>query len=192
MKIIAIDRAADAVLITPPPLQLIADSALVMPGRPVFLPDIEPTWDARYHVAIRICRLGKNIAPRFAHRYYDAMTIAARFTPASMTRDADTASRLCGVADIIDGSLAIGPWVDIDHSTLPADLTLHTDGITTTIGRFADMAAESISLISRYATLKMGDIILLCHTPAGNTVQIGSTLTAGIDGQTPLLDIRIK
>ena len=51
-----------------------ADSALLKPGRPFFVPDDMGRIDYEAEVVVRICRLGKSIPTRFAHRYYDALT----------------------------------------------------------------------------------------------------------------------
>ena len=56
------------------------DSALLKDGKPFFIPDFTKQCDYETELVIRICRLGKNIAPRFAYRYYDAVTVGIDFT----------------------------------------------------------------------------------------------------------------
>ena len=51
------------------------DSAILKDGKPFFVPDFSAEVHYETEVVVRICRLGKNIAPRFAHRYYDAVTV---------------------------------------------------------------------------------------------------------------------
>ena len=50
------------------------DSAILKDGKPFFVPDFSHEVHYETEVVVRICRLGKNIAPRFAHRYYDAVS----------------------------------------------------------------------------------------------------------------------
>ena len=56
------------------------DSAWVKDSKPFFIPDFSKRVDYETELVVRICRLGKNIAPRFAHRYYDAVTVGIDFT----------------------------------------------------------------------------------------------------------------
>ena len=57
-----------------------ADSALLKDGKPFFLPDDLGRVDYETELVVRICRLGKSIPERFAHRYYDAVTVGIDFT----------------------------------------------------------------------------------------------------------------
>ena len=57
-----------------------ADSALLKNGKPFFVPDWASRVDYEAEVVVRICRLGKGIPVRFAHRYYDAVTVGIDFT----------------------------------------------------------------------------------------------------------------
>ena len=65
---------------TEPVIFLKPDSALLKDGKPFFLPDFSQDIQYETEVVVRICRLGKCIAPRFAHRYYDAVTVGIDFT----------------------------------------------------------------------------------------------------------------
>ena len=57
-----------------------ADSALLKDGKPFFVPDHLGRVDYETELVVRICRLGKGIPERFAHRYYDAVTVGIDFT----------------------------------------------------------------------------------------------------------------
>ena len=57
-----------------------ADSSLLKDGKPFFLPDDMGQIDYETEIVVRICRLGKAIPARFAHRYYDAVTVGIDFT----------------------------------------------------------------------------------------------------------------
>ena len=58
-------------------INLLPDTALLMRGRPFFVPDFAWPCTVQLHGVVRIARLGKNIAPRFAYRYYDAVSVGA-------------------------------------------------------------------------------------------------------------------
>ena len=95
------------------------ETALLKDGKPFFLPHFSERIEHEAEVAVRICRLGKNIAPRFAYRYYDALTVGVDFT----ARDLQARLREQGapweIAKAFDGSAALGTWVDKD--TLPLE-----------------------------------------------------------------------
>ena len=57
-----------------------ADSALLKDHKPFFIPDWSEQVDYETELVVRICRLGKSIPERFAHRYYDAVTVGIDFT----------------------------------------------------------------------------------------------------------------
>ena len=62
------------------------DSAILKDGKPFFIPDFSDEVHYETEVVVRICRLGKNIAPRFANRYYDAVTVGIDFTARDLQR----------------------------------------------------------------------------------------------------------
>ena len=62
------------------------DSALLKDSKPFFIPDFCRQVDYETELVVRICRLGKNISERFAHRYYDAVTVGIDFTARDLQR----------------------------------------------------------------------------------------------------------
>ena len=65
-----------------------ADSALLKDHKPFFIPDWSEQVDYETELVVRICRLGKSIPERFAHRYYDAVTIGIDFTARDLQQEA--------------------------------------------------------------------------------------------------------
>jgi 2-keto-4-pentenoate hydratase/2-oxohepta-3-ene-1,7-dioic acid hydratase in catechol pathway len=148
-----------------------ADSALLKNRKPFFIPDDMGQIDYETELVVRISRLGKSIPERFAHRYYDAVTVGIDFTARQMQRELRSKGMPWELCKGFDGAAAIGEWVD--KSKLP-DIRLlrfHLDinGQTVQQGCATDMlfgVDELIAYISRYFTLKTGDI-LYTGTPAG-------------------------
>ena len=70
-----------------------ADSAILNQGKPFFIPDHLGRIDYETEVVVRICRLGKNIPERFAHRYYDAVTVGIDFTARDLQKKASEAGQ---------------------------------------------------------------------------------------------------
>lgn len=155
------------------------DSALLLAGRPLFLPDFAAQPMADIHIGIRINRLGKAVAQKFAHRYYDALAPVMRLTypdlPASMQ----------GLLTGMDSSLAIGSWLPVaDWTALSA---LDINGSPAPLHHDAAAIDAVVAEVSRYVTLKMGDVILLPPVASGLLLTPSTHLTVGPD----LLDVKI-
>ncbi len=148
-----------------------ADSALLKDRKPFFIPDHLGRIDYETEVVVRICRLGKSIPQRFAHRYYDAVTVGIDFTARELQQKLREKGRPWELCKGFDGSAAIGEWVDMDKFCDIQAIHFHLDinGKTVQEGCTSDMmykVNEIISFISQYFTLKTGDI-LYTGTPAG-------------------------
>ena len=148
-----------------------ADSAILNQGKPFFIPDHLGRIDYETEVVVRICRLGKNIPERFAHRYYDAVTVGIDFTARDLQRKASEAGQPWTICKGFDGSAAIGEWVPKEKFMDLQALHFHLDmnGQTVQEGCTSDMLYkidEIIAYISQFFTLKTGDI-LYTGTPAG-------------------------
>lgn len=148
-----------------------ADSALLKDGKPFFIPDFMGRIDYETEIVVRICRLGKSIPERFAHRYYDALTVGIDFTARDLQEQLRKNGQPWDLCKGFDGSAAIGQWVDkekfLNLNTLPFHLDIN--GRTVQEGCTADMIFSIDSLIayiSQYFTLKTGDI-LFTGTPVG-------------------------
>lgn len=154
-----------------------ADSALLKNGKPFFIPDFMGRIDHEAELVVRICRLGKGIPERFAHRYYDAVTVGVDFTARDVQKKAKDLGRPWTIAKGFDGSAVIGEWVTIPRSEECGarnniqDLHFHLDinGKMVQAGWSGDMlykVDELIAYISKFFTLKTGDL-LYTGTPVG-------------------------
>ena len=148
-----------------------AASSLLKNGKPFFVPDFMGQIDYEAEVVVRISRLGKSIPVQFAHRYYDAMTVGIDFTARDLQRKLHEAGQPWELSKGFDGAAVIGEWVD--KAKLPdiQSLRFHLDnnGQTVQEGFTGDMlfhVDEVIAYISRFITLKTGDL-LYTGTPAG-------------------------
>lgn len=165
-----------------------ADSALLKPGRPFFVPDHLGRIDYEAEVVVRICRLGKNIPVRFAHRYYDAMTVGIDFTARDLQRKLRQEGLPWELCKGFDGSAVVGEMVKKDELPDIQDLHFHLEknGEVVQRGHTADMlfrVDEIVSYISRFFTLKMGDLIYT-GTPAGvGPVSEGDHLVGYLEGR---------
>ena len=169
-----------------------ADSALLKPGKPFFVPDFMGRIDYEAELVFRICRLGKSIPERFAHRYYDAVTVGIDFTARDMQQAASQKGQPWTICKGFDGSAAIGEWTNVESGVMT--FRLDKNGETVQQGYSSDMfysVDQIISYISRFFTLKTGDL-LYTGTPAGvGPVQIGDHLEGWL-GERKVLDLHCK
>lgn len=173
-----------------------ADSALLRDGKPFFPPDDLGRIDYEGELVVRICRLGKNIPVRFAHRYYDAVTVGVDFTARELQQRLRREGKPWELCKGFDGSAAIGQWVDKEKFRDIQALHFHLDinGDTVQEGCSSDMIFkidELVAYISRWFTLKTGDI-LYSGTPAGvGPVNIDDHLTGWIEDR-KVLEFNVK
>lgn len=176
-----------------------ADSALLRNHKPFFIPDWSERVDYEAEVVVRICRLGKGIPQRFAHRYYDAVTVGIDFTARDWQQQACRKGLPWEICKGFDGSAAIGDWVDVRCERCEVrveNLHFHLDvnGRTVQEGCTADMLHsidELIAYISQFFTLRTGDL-LYTGTPVGvGPVHIGDHLEGWLEDR-KVLDIHCK
>lgn len=205
MKIIAVgmnyaehNKELDGTLYKPeePVIFTKPDSALLKDGKPFFIPDFTQQCDYETELVVRICRLGKNIAPRFAHRYYDAATVGIDFTARDMQRKFRKDGLPWELCKGFDGSAVVGDFIAKEE--LPAiqeiPFRLDINGETVQQGYSGDMihsVDDIIAYVSRFFTLKIGDL-LFTGTPVGvGTAEIGQHLQGYIQDR-KVLDFNVR
>lgn len=205
MKIIAVgmnyalhnQELGHAAASTEPVIFLKPDSALLKDGKPFFLPDFSADLQYETEVVVRICRLGKHIAPRFARRYYDAVTVGIDFTARDLQRRFRDGGLPWELSKGFDGSAVVGRFVPLEQAggdVQRLDFRLDIDGREAQRGCTADMlfrVDDILAYVSRFMTLKMGDL-LFTGTPAGvGPVAEGQRLE-GYLGEEKLLDFHVR
>lgn len=184
-------------LFTPsePTIFMKPDSALLKDGKPFFIPDFSERVEYETELVIKINRLGKNIAPRFAHRYYNEVTVGIDFTARDLQQKLKEKGAPWEISKAFDSSAVVGEFIDVsilDRSSI--DFHLDINGNTVQSGNNADMIFkidDIIAYVSRFFTLKIGDLIFT-GTPAGvGPVSINDRLQ-GYIGDKKLLDFYVK
>lgn len=179
-----------------PTIFMKSDASLLKDGKPFFIPDFSSEIHYETEIVIRIDRLGKNIAERFAHRYYNEVTVGIDFT----ARDLQTKLRKQGlpweISKAFDNSAAIGTFIPLaeagDINQIPFHLEINGKNVQR--GDTKDMlysVDRIVAYISRFFTLKIGDLIYT-GTPAGvGEVHINDHLQ-GYIGDRKLLDFHVR
>lgn len=172
------------------------DSSLLKDGKPFFIPDFSSEIHYETEIVVKIDRLGKNIAERFAHRYYNEITVGIDFT----ARDLQSKLRANGlpweISKAFDNSAVIGDFIPVsrveDVNAIPFHLDINGNKVQE--GNTRDMLFpidKIIAYVSRFFTLKIGDLIYT-GTPVGvGPVKIGDQLQ-GYVGNEKLLDFFVR
>lgn len=148
---------------------LMADSSLLQQRKPFFVPEYDGGITYRPALVVRIGRLGKNIARKFANRYYDAVSVGL-----AMQANGLRGNTLTDMAShCFDGSAPIGEFVafggDIQRGAVPMRLTLDGEVIEDQVMNI-DFDGI-IEHLSRFLAMKMGDMIFAVKESDGKTIE---------------------
>lgn len=173
------------------------DSALLRNNEPFYIPDFSNDVHYECELIVRINRLGKNIETRFANRYYDEIGLGIDFTARDLQNKLKDKGLPWEKAKAFDRSAVISSEF-VNKNELPnlsaIKFQLKKNGETVQNGDSSFMLFpidELISQISKYFTLKIGDLIYT-GTPAGvGPVAIGDRLEGFLEG-TKMFDFEVK
>lgn len=171
------------------------DSAILKNGKHFYLPDWMGRIDYEAELVVRINKLGRSIPARFAHRYYDAITVGIDFTARDMQRQFIADGAPWELSKGFDCSAVLGDFRPTDGRNLcNIDFSLTINDITVQQANTGSMqfsVDEIIAYVSRFCTLKTGDLIFT-GTPAGVApVKVGDHLK-GYIGDDKVLDFRVR
>ncbi|HRY31889.1 MAG TPA: fumarylacetoacetate hydrolase family protein [Bacteroidales bacterium] len=174
------------------------DSAIVRNNAPFFLPDFSNEVHYEVELVFRIGKLGKSIGERFAMGYIDAVALGIDFTARDLQQHCKEKGLPWEKSKAFDGSAPISRFLPFPSENHPdeAGLCFHLDlnGKTVQKACGADMLfppAKLIAHVSRFMTLKTGDL-LFTGTPAGvGPVSIGDHLEAWL-GEKKMLDFWVR
>lgn len=166
-----------------PEVVMMTDSSLLKAGKPFFVPDFADRFMARPYMVLRIGRLGKNIAKRFAWRYIDGVTLGFAVEAQGLHEQfADDGPG--AVANAFDGAAILGDFITPEKVlTDPFVVTVNGELYLQCIrGLLFILIENMIEYVSRYFTLKIGDLIYVCGVGPDIQLQQESTVTAAING----------
>lgn len=174
------------------------DTALLRNNDPFYVPDFSKQVDYETELVVRINRVGKYIDRRFAHRYYTEVGLGIDFTARDLQREAIAKGLPWEKCKGFDRSAGLSnefvslEELDKDIQDLRFEMTLN--GEVRQRGWSGDMifsVDEIIAHVSKFMTLKMGDLIYT-GTPVGvGPIAPGDRLVASLEGRT-LLDFDIR
>lgn len=159
-------------------LVLKGDSCLLNGRKPFFMPDWSQEIGVTPCLILRVSRLGKEIAYKFADRYYDAIAPGEDFIAIDKAREAQAAGKPWTTALAFDYSLAIGEWMDKEEG-----LTVNGDNMD---GIWLLSPNEAIEQASKVMTIRQGDLIYIQAMQAPKPVQKEDILRIEVEGEEKL------
>lgn len=155
-----------------------------------YMPDFTKDLHHEIELVLKITKLGKHIEEQFAHKYYDDIGLGIDFTARDLQAKAKEKGLPWEKAKAFDNSAPIGKFIpkkDLDSGNIQFELKVN--GETRQIGNSKDLIFsfdKIISYVSKFVTLKVGDLIYT-GTPEGvGAVKIGDHLEGLINGQSGL------
>lgn len=181
---------------TDPVVFLKPDTAILLKKQPFFIPDFSDEVHHEVEVLVKINKVGKYIDRKFAHKYYDQISVGIDFT----ARDLQSQLKAKGLpwekAKAFDGAAVVGQWIsksevedinNLNFSLLKNDVTVQQGNTNLMLWKIDEL----IEYVSKYFTLKIGDIIFT-GTPAGvGKVNANDTLAGFIENK-QLFSIKVK
>ena len=179
-----------------PVIFLKPDTALLNNNQDFYLPDFSNDIHYETEVVVKINKAGKHIDEKFAHRYYDSISLGIDFT----ARDLQSMLKAKGLpwerAKAFDGSAVIGSFLPLADVGMMSDLnfSMNLNGQQVQSANTSEMVFsvdKVIAFVSRFITLKTGDLIYT-GTPQGvGKVNVGDNLV-GFLGDKELFNFKVK
>lgn len=181
---------------TDPVVFLKPDTAILLKKQPFFIPDFSDDVHHEVEVLVKINRVGKHIDKKFAHKYYSEIGLGIDFT----ARDLQSKLKAKGLpwekAKAFDGAAVVGKWLSVDgfENVNNINFSLQKNDTIVQQGNTSHMLwkiDELIEYVSKYFTLKIGDVIFT-GTPAGVGKVIANDKLKGFIENNEMFSITVK
>ena len=172
------------------------DSAVLLYQHPFVIPEFSSDIHHEIELIVKINKVGKYIEPKFAHKYYDEISVGIDFTARDLQQKLKDKGLPWEKAKAFDGSAVIGSFISkkLFSSLESINFELTNNGKTVQKGNSSLMLwkiDELIAYVSQYFTLKIGDIIFT-GTPEGVAVVQPNDVLEGFIENKKVFRINIK
>ena len=156
---------------TEPVVFLKPDTAILLKSQPFFIPDFSNDVHHEVEILVKINKVGKYIDKKFAHKYYDEIGLGIDFTARDLQNELKSKGLPWEKAKAFDGAAVVGKWLpkssfvtldDINFSLKKNDVVVQQGNTSQMLWKIDEL----IEYVSKYFTLKIGDIIFT-GTPSG-------------------------
>lgn len=172
------------------------DSAVLLKQHPFVIPEFSNDIQHEIELIVRINKVGKYIDTKFAHKYYDEISVGIDFTARDLQNELKAKGLPWEKAKSFDGSAVIGEFLQKKQFNSLENITFELTNNNKTVqkGNASHMLwkiDELISYVSQYFTLKIGDIIFT-GTPEGVAAVKSEDILEGFLEGNKLFSIKIK
>ena len=179
-----------------PVLFLKSDTAILLKKQPFFIPEFSNEIHHEVEILVKINKIGKHINKKFSHTYYDEIGLGIDFTARDLQRELKEKGLPWEKAKGFDGSAVISNFIPKSTFTNLEDLNfrLEKNNKVAQKGNTVLMLwkiDELIEYISKYFTLKIGDVIFT-GTPAGVSRVNPNDVLKGYIEDLEMFSIKIK
>ena len=181
---------------TDPVVFLKPDTSILLKKQPFFIPDFSEDIHHEVEILVKINKVGKHIAKKFAHKYYDQIGLGIDFTARDLQAQLKAKGLPWEKAKAFDGAAVIGEWLpknkfqdvnNINFSLSKNDAVVQSGNTRLMLWKID----EIIEYVSKYFTLKIGDIIFT-GTPSGVGKVIANDKLKGYIEDKQLFSITVK
>jgi acylpyruvate hydrolase len=172
------------------------DTANLLKGNAFYVPSFSSDIHHEIELVLRICKEGKNISEEFAARYYDSITVGIDFTARDIQQKQKEKGLPWEPAKAFDNSAPVGTLVAFDKFKDKDKISFHLDKNKSTVQKsdssfMINSFGKIISYVSKFITLRKGDLIFT-GTPEGvSQVKAGDVLECYLENEC-LLTVKIK
>ena len=172
------------------------DSAILLKQYPFVIPEFSSDIHHEIEIIVKISKVGKYIEPKFAHKYYDEISVGIDFTARDLQQRLKDKGLPWEKAKAFDGSAVIGNFLpkNVFSSLESINFELTNNGKTVQKGNSSLMLwkiDELIAYVSQFFTLKIGDIIFT-GTPEGVAAVKSNDVLEGFIEENKLFRIQVK
>lgn len=171
------------------------ETAVLRNNEPFYYPEFSKDIHHELEIVLKISKPGKNIDEKFAHKYYEEIGLGIDFTARDLQSKLKAKGLPWDLAKGFNDSAPVSEFLPKENYDLKnLNFRLEVNGQVRQTGNTSLMIYSFdylVAFVSRYFTLKTGDMIFT-GTPAGvGPVQPGDRLTGSLEGQV-LLDFEVK
>ena len=172
------------------------DTAILLKKQPFFIPDFSNDVHHEVEILVKINKVGKHIDKKFASKYYDEIGLGIDFTARDLQNELKAKGLPWEKAKAFDGAAVIGKWVsknnfnnidDINFSLNKNDVIVQQGNTNLMLWKIDEL----IEYVSKYFTLKIGDIIFT-GTPAGVGKVVANDKLKGYIENDEIFSITVK
>ena len=173
---------------------VIGDNALLRNNDDFYIPAFATELSCVPQIVLRVGKIGKHVAERFAGRYYEEVGVGIRFYADNLERELQGKGLSSSMAFSFDGAVAISEWQKMENELSEVEFRFMLNGLEVNRMKILELLLSPekiISKVSEFCILKIGDLIYSGNSFRQRVLKIGDRLSMCLGDRT-LLDFYLK